>query len=382
MAEQSDDRAITLEALPASGGDCLLISCFLPGRTWRLLVDTGPGDATGPGETWPGLYARLSAIPPDREGRRHIDLLAISHIDHDHIGACRHLFGDTTLSLTFGDIWFNGRQHLGDRAVAEGEALSRVLSATDVSLPWNVAFAGAAAATPAHRHFREIDVPDGPWITLLSPTPKRLASLAPIWDAELDTLRRQESNTPDEETRGTRFPDLEALAAEECAQNRSPTNGSSLAMLLEHRGASVLLAGDAFALDLGRGLIDLATHRSLRLPIRVDALKLSHHGSRASLVTKLFRTVVASHYVVSTNNRYGHPHDEALARVVLYGGASPTLSFNYATDHNLRWAATSLQRKYQFATRFPKTDTPGITLHLPAESSSGESTTASRCPGS
>jgi beta-lactamase superfamily II metal-dependent hydrolase len=197
-----------------------------------------------------------------------------------------------------------------------------------------------------------------------------------MWKAELDTLRRQKSNTPNEATRGSRFPDLDALAAEECTQNRSPTNGSSLAILLEHRGASVLLAGDAFALDLGRGLIDLATARSQSLPIHVDALKLSHHGSRASLVAKLFRTVVASHYVVSTNNRYGHPHDEALAKVVRYGGVSPTLWFNYTTDQNLRWAATSLNRKYQFATRFPEGDAPGITLPLPARVSYDHSTSA------
>ena len=37
------DEAIRIEALPASYGDCLLVSCALSGGgVWRLLVDTGP----------------------------------------------------------------------------------------------------------------------------------------------------------------------------------------------------------------------------------------------------------------------------------------------------------------------------------------------------
>ena len=72
--------AITLEVLPAGYGDCLLIACPVDGRTWRLLVDTGPD------ECWPLLRSRLAEIAPDDHGKRHIDLAVISHIDHDHIG--------------------------------------------------------------------------------------------------------------------------------------------------------------------------------------------------------------------------------------------------------------------------------------------------------
>jgi hypothetical protein len=32
--------AITVEALPADYGDCLMISCPVGQRTWRLLIDT------------------------------------------------------------------------------------------------------------------------------------------------------------------------------------------------------------------------------------------------------------------------------------------------------------------------------------------------------
>ena len=48
--------AITLEVLPAGYGDCLLISCPVGRRTWRMLVDTGPD------ECYPGLRSRAGVM--------------------------------------------------------------------------------------------------------------------------------------------------------------------------------------------------------------------------------------------------------------------------------------------------------------------------------
>ena len=348
--------AITLEVLAARDGDCLLLSCPTPGGTWRLLVDTGRE------ETWPVLRNRLSEIPFDEKGRRHIDLVIVSHIDVDHIGATRSLFGDQALGLSFGDVWFNGRHHL-ERGVAEGETLSELLSAPDRPLPWNKSFRGSRVATPCDRKFFEITPLSGyPRITLLSPTPERLAQLLPVWDAELKRLRCHESNTEEErEASITQFPDLDVLAAHKSRPDGSPTNGSSIAILLEHQGASILLAADAFATDLGISLLELAEHRGLQHPLRVDAFKLSHHGSRANLKSELLGAVEAKHYVISTDGGHRLPNDEALARVVLYGGDVPALWFNYATERNLRWGDEALQTKsHKFETHFPNKLDQGV----------------------
>ena len=80
--------AVVLEVLPAGFGDCLLVSCPVGRSTWRMLVDTGPD------ETYPTLRRRLLQIPKASDGKRHIDLFVVSHIDHDHIGGARLLLGD------------------------------------------------------------------------------------------------------------------------------------------------------------------------------------------------------------------------------------------------------------------------------------------------
>jgi glyoxylase-like metal-dependent hydrolase (beta-lactamase superfamily II) len=72
-------------------------------------------------ESPPGRLADQPGI------KRRIDLAIITHIDHDHIGAAQRLFSDRELNLSFGDVWFNARTHLGARGVAEGQGLGVLL---------------------------------------------------------------------------------------------------------------------------------------------------------------------------------------------------------------------------------------------------------------
>ncbi len=123
--------AVIIEALPAEYGDSLLVTCSTPKGDWRLLVDTGPP------ECWASLKARLGQIPADRAGHRHLDLVVITHIDDDHIGAAAAHFGDRTLGLTFGDVWFNAPVMPATRGVAQGQSLAELLGAPKTALPWN-----------------------------------------------------------------------------------------------------------------------------------------------------------------------------------------------------------------------------------------------------
>lgn len=355
--------AITIEVLPAAYGDCLLIQCPVGKRTWRMLVDTGPD------ETYPALKARLAELPVDAKGQRRLDIFVVTHIDHDHIGGAGLLLNDKSLALSIGDIWFNAPPRHLARGVAEGEALAGLLGTSRSPLPWNVAFGGKAAVTPRDGGFLELRTARGaPRITLLSPSPDRLIDLFKVWDAELARPRRKESTkdlTPEVLTRGAEALDIPALAQRVTPTDRSAPNGSAIALLVEHRGASVLLGADAFPTVLGPALTGLARHRKQVGPIKVDAFKLSHHGSRANLTAELLSAVQASHYVFSTNNAiFNHPDDEAVARVLVHGGSRATLWFNYPTLRNRRWSDESLQRKFGFSAVYPQSDSSGVTLKL------------------
>lgn len=353
--------AITLEVLPAGFGDCLLVSCPVGRTTWRLLIDTGPD------ETYPALRQRLLAIPLGADGRRHIDLFVVTHIDHDHIGGAALLLNDQALKLSFGDIWFNAPPKRRTRGVAEGQSLAQLLGTSAADLPWNAAWSGQPVVTPAEGGGVELTGTGLPTLTLLSPTPARLDDLYKVWARELERLRRKErdpAEPPARVSRGTK-PSLEELAARNTPTDKSVPNGSSIAFLLEHRGASVLLAADAFSTVLVPALRALSARRGLAGPLAVDALKLSHHGSRANVTQELLKAVQARHYIVSTNNSYfKHPSDEAVARVITAGG-KPTLWFNYDTPRNRAWAEEALVQRYGHQVQLAQ-DNAGIWLELPA----------------
>src|SRR5205085_4608627 len=91
-----------------------------------------------------------------------------------------------------------------------------------------------------------------PTITLLSPTPRRLLALRKTWLADLGRLKRGEAAEPERPAEPPApLDDLDALAAIPTSSDGSAANGSSISFLLEHAGASCLLAAHAFVPVLG-----------------------------------------------------------------------------------------------------------------------------------
>jgi hypothetical protein len=343
--------AITVDVLRAAYGDAIWIECARDSdRPWRMVVDGGPPEAAD------ALRARVDALPP---GERALDVVVVSHIDSDHIGGMLPLLAREDLDV--GDVWFNALPQLPEpgerrlRSVAEGEDLVELLTGVSRSkpLPWNRVVGGRAVATPGDRSFLELDTGGGPRITLLSPTPKRLVALRRVWEDSLERLLRGESEEIEAPAPPEPLGDLEALAAAQTANDTSVPNGSSIAFLLEHRGASCLLGADAFPTVLGGALWALANARGGR-PVPVDAVKLPHHGSQKNVSSKLLTVVSSKHFLVSTNGeRFGHPDDVALARAATAGGSGTTLWFNYpATPKSRRWGDAAFDDRYRLTVRF------------------------------
>jgi hypothetical protein len=354
--------AITVEVLRGEYGDALWIECARASGPWRMVVDGGPPEASG------ALAARVDALPP---GDRVLDVVVVSHIDSDHIGGVLPLLARDDLEI--GDVWFNGLSQLpqeedsATRSVAEGEDLVELLTGVTSGrpLPWNRVVGGCALVTEGDRSFLDLPLSDGPRITLLSPTPRRLRALRRMWDQALARVYRGEPEEIGAVTPLEPLVDLHALAGAETPNDTSVPNGSSIAFLLEHRGASCLLAADAFPTVLGGALWALVNARGGH-PITVDAVKLPHHGSEKNVGSKLLTLVPTKHFLISTSGkRFGHPDDVSLARALTAGGPGTTLWFNYGpTAKTRRWADPELGARYGFTTRFAESAT-GTRLELP-----------------
>ena len=73
-------------------------------------------------------------------------------------------------------------------------------------------------------------------------------------------------------------------------------------------------------------------HRLGPPPYDFAAVKVSHHGSRNNTNLAFCKQVRSPHWLISSNGaRFGHPHPEALARIITTQ-ERPTFHLNYESE--------------------------------------------------
>jgi hypothetical protein len=158
--------------------------------------------------------------------------------------------------------------------------------------------------------------------------------------------------------------DVDVLADAPFKGDAGVPNGTSIALLAEYGGAAALLAADAYAPVLSASIKRLLEQRG-KQRLKLDALKVAHHGSRNNLSVELLALVDCPQYLLSSNGDYFcHPDREAIARIVKYGGERPSLHFNYRSRYNEVWERQDLQERYSYTAHFPVDDMTGIVVPL------------------
>lgn len=370
-----------VEMLKAGWGDCIWIEYGEDtAAPYRILIDGGTSS------TYKSIESRLMKLHADK---RHIELFVITHIDADHIEGAIKLLGNLSrLKVTFGDIWFNGYEHLqGGRyrlGGIHGEFLSALLKKK--KLNWNLKFSGDAVVLPQNGP-PTYDFSGNLRITILSPKLENLRNLIHEWNLDvLDKGLRERSVKSVlaklQEHRTLRSKDLQdyllggrrdtapidgeadliRLAKTDFEEDTAAANGSSIALLLEYKDPEdgiekkVLLAADAFPSVISDSLAKLGYSGQNRLSL--DLFKVSHHGSRGNTSIDLLRLVDCRNFFFSSSGqRFYHPNKETIARLLVYGrGKSvPRLFFNYLSDFNRMWENQALMSgQYSYETVFAK----------------------------
>lgn len=323
---------LTIEMLPAEHGDCLLVETGEGDGRWRLLIDSGPVS------TFPRLRARIEQLDP---ADRHVDVFVITHVDTDHIEAALPLMQSAGLGVTFGDIWFNGIAHLetgaapGDeRGGVQGEYLAALLHDRDWNAAWDNGVVGLAddGTAPVSG---DASTPDGVAFTVLSPGRDQRRRMAAAWRTTCD-----KAGLPVGDVAGVlatlgddrRYASGDRGGARGFGGDGSAPNGSSIAFLLEQHGKAVLFTGDAYAEVLTASIGALLRQRGDDR-LRLDAMKLSHHGSCRNVSPALLDLLDCDTFLVSTSGaRFKHPDPETIELIATRGaqrGVKPTVHFNY-----------------------------------------------------
>lgn len=361
---------IELRMLPAKDGDCLLLSYGESGPTTRILIDGGRAS------TYPLVQSTLNDLGS-------IDLLVVTHVDQDHILGTLALLRDPARRVRIGQVWFNGYDQLHDApietfGVKDGEKLSTSL--LELLVPWNTTFAtplvAPRQATPGQTASRLIasgggavhcDQPvvglGGATFTILSPDRNQLAALIPRWSTEckkeglLDTEPSREP--PDDDVEQFGRVDLEQLANERFVADTSLTNSTSIAFLFEFEGRRLVFTGDADDARVRQSLRDKVEPGNDGR-IRIDALKVSHHGSRKNISRDTLDLLNCGTYLISTDGSgHHHPNEVAMARILKHGGASKEVVFNYRSRAAL-WTDAAWLDKYGYTVRQPEPESDGF----------------------
>jgi hypothetical protein len=344
---------LRIEMLPAAHGDALWIEWGSPDDPRRMIVDGGPA------HTYGALRDRILRLPP---GHRRFELLVVTHIDTDHIDGVVRLIMDESLGVTFNDIWFNGWDAISEATAdtlgaKQGEFLEALIQ--EKGLAYNEAFGGGAVVTQPNEPLPVRNIA-GLRVTLLAPGPDELAELGEEWEEALE----DEGWDPGDHDRA--LEELEArtelsvpASVEDELGDEDPSipNKSSITLLIDDGEAKVLLTGDAHADVLLDALIRWSGEQGSRT-VKVDALKLAHHGSQRNVSADLLGMIETPMYLVSSSGaRFRHPHKKTIESILQRHDGDrrkPRVVFNYRSRFTDPWGDEQLQKDKRYVAIFPE----------------------------
>jgi hypothetical protein len=315
----------SLEVRRARKGDCLILHYGTKTKPGLVLIDGGPAQVYGP-----QLKPRLTEI---RQARRlaegeplTVDLLMVSHIDDDHINGILELthelvdakaarrplpikvlnfwhntFDDiiagnpdeliASIKASFGPASLTGEPdtegldpHTAKVLASVGQGLRLRDDARALGLPINSEFDRKLIKASTGR---PKDLPGGLKLTVAGPMEDELLALQKEHAAFLEKAKKNQ----------------EAVAS---FTDSSVANLSSIVVLAEENGKRMLLTGDARGDKILLGLEKIGLLRPGG-KMKVDILKMPHHGSDRNMEKIFLERVVADHYVFSGDGEHGNP---------------------------------------------------------------------------
>ena len=355
-----------LRMLPASDGDCLLLSYGEEADIRHVVVD---GGRTG---AYASLKATLAGIAQREQS---IELLVLSHIDADHIEGLLPLAAETVPPAPISEIWYNGFDQLSSlkpMGPGQGDRFSEAIKSRRWKL--NSHFPHGIAVMPDGNPI-SLDLPGGLKVTIVSPDLGKLSALRKEWEkwrteaAAKATETQRKKEVAGLQGMGARKPfpsvlDIEALSAgEETIDDEAP-NGSSIAFIAQWKEKRVLFGADAHPDLLAKSLAPLAAAEGGRY--RIDLYKVAHHGSSKNNTRALIDLLECKRFAISTSGaRHGHPDPETVARLLKHAPKGrKALYFNYRQENTSPWNDSKLQAVHDYVCCFPDKENGTITIPI------------------
>lgn len=319
---------VIVRILKANHGDCILISHVSESSVFNILIDGGPSTTFKYGTRQRYSGPLCDALDEIKEKGQNIDLAILTHIDDDHIhGLIKAFEKPGYLAELVKTIWFNS-----SRLITQSFNVPEIPEN-------NIILAGNSPQTSVQQgkdlealldEFKCVRAPLimagqvyslGPFtLTVLSPERCQLERLLHKWPTEADSgATSSHSNDYD--------LSLEDIWADDKFDpDLSIYNGSSIAFLLEVENKAMLFLGDAHDQVIADNL--RARGYSDANKIKLDLVKISHHGSQYNTSNETLSLLDSKCYVISTNgSKHGLPNKRTIARILK--STNGKILFNY-----------------------------------------------------
>jgi len=321
--------------MKAGYGDCLLIEAKKnDGTPYNILVDGGTGNSYNAIEKNKNFI--LSYLRNNM-----IHLLTLTHIDDDHIKGIQRLFKNL-FTKKYQELRPNIMRVIYNSPYATASYLKKpymkpqkkectlgngnisALSAQSVEeLLCNMEQLSDEIVVVDDKDIQEkINISeDGIKITFLSPNKKALEDYYYQYEKDINEAKNKSKGKSGNISKSKVDDDDYNYTIEELKENihcepLTSYNCASIAFLLEEdiTNEKVLMLGDSDYDIVEKRLRELGYSKDKKL--KLNYVKLSHHGSIGSLKNNFLEIIDCSQYLISTDGKkYKHPNKKTLARI-------------------------------------------------------------------
>lgn len=344
----------SIRTFPCGIGDCIsLLLTDENGYEFHLMVDCG------------SYNKEIKQFVEDTFHKR-IDLLVATHIDNDHIAGLATMLKSTP-DLQIGDIIYNCYQRPKESEKAIDGQMQYLINEYMQELPpvieegeYQVSTKKAILLAKSiydnvswknvwNTNYITIDSQDFELKSIEGGTFGKLVFLSPTKEAleKLDQeyrkafLRyfytRKENNYTNEanifelltllqQLDDYHATDLQPISDSDITKeylsriakieedDKSVTNFASIAFIWEYSDTRILFLGDA----VPKVVVETIKEKyNGRLPLKLQAIKMSHHGSMYSASREFFETVKTSHYIFTGGNQKDKPSESTIAKILI-----------------------------------------------------------------
>jgi len=314
--------------LPALHGDAFFLHCQKGDEEGWIVLDGGPS-----GNAKFNPFIKLIETLPSR------DLMILTHHDDDHLAGIRAYIKKHKKDNPFPvkQLWVNCARHFvfpegGDLSANHASNLADVLKEIAETQPLQWRDYITEGYVDETIKFADIDI--------LNPSQEILERFIPLYEEKAGyPVEKKGSDLTAQRSNYDYGICLEELAQREKQKPSEKNYGElvnmvSIAFIVRCDGLSGLMLGDCFPDQIVEALKRREFSKENKL--RLDFMKVAHHGSRNNISNELLDMIDCQNYIISTNGGAAqsyHPDREAMANIICHEGRDRSktvhLYFNY-----------------------------------------------------